>query len=66
MNLKIDVVRTKKCGTLHDFACHPCAAPHCYRDALKTLSARIGYVLNIFTFKTYHTFIYECKKQKKM
>ena len=22
---KFRIVRTKKCGTLHDFACHPCA-----------------------------------------
>ena len=22
---KIEVMRGKKCGTLHDFACHPCA-----------------------------------------
>ena len=25
MKSKLDIVRTKKCGTLHDFACHPCA-----------------------------------------
>ena len=24
-NLLFSFVRTQKCGTLHDFACHPCA-----------------------------------------
>ena len=26
--LNINLMRIQKCGTLHDFACHPCAGGH--------------------------------------